>query len=118
MGLIVKLLVTAAGVWLAVQLVDGLDYRDGWVGLLLIALILAAVNALARPIVTLFSLPLVLLTLGFFLLVINALMFGLTIWISGQLGLGLTSSGFWATFIGALIVTVVSWIGEALLGGD
>jgi putative membrane protein len=118
MSFLVKLLVNALAVWLAVQVVAGLDYSGTWVGLVVIALILAVVNALARPLVTLLSLPLVLLTLGFFLLVINALMFGLTIWISGQLDLGLTSSGFWATFLGALIVTVVSWIGEALLGRD
>lgn len=118
MGFIVKLLVTALAVWLAVQIVDGLDYSGSWVGLLAIALILAVVNALARPLVTILSLPVVLLTLGFFLLVINALMFGLTIWISGQLDLGLTSSGFLATFLGALVVTIVSWIGEALLGRD
>jgi putative membrane protein len=118
MSFIVKLLVIALAVWLAVQFVDGLDYTGSWIGLLAIALILALVNALARPLVTLLSLPIVLLTLGFFLLVINALMFGLTIWISGQLDLGLTSTGFWATFLGALIVTVVSWIGEALLSRD
>lgn len=118
MGLIVKLLVTAAAVWLAVQVVDGLDYTGGWLGLVVIAVILAVVNALARPVVTILSLPIVLLTLGLFLLVINALMFGLTIWISDQLGLGLTSTGFGATFLGALIVTAVSWVGEALLGQD
>jgi len=118
MSLIVKLLVTALAVWLAVQLVDGLDYSGSWVGLLVIALILAVINAFARPLVTVLSLPIVLLTLGFFLLVINALMFGLTIWISGQLDLGLSSTGFWATFFGALIVTIVSWIAEAVLDND
>jgi putative membrane protein len=118
MRLIVKVLVTAAAVWVAVRLVDGLDYSGDWLGLLLIAVILAVVNALARPIVTLLSLPIVLLTLGLFLLVINALMLALTIWISDEFGLGLTSTGFGATFLGALIVTVVSWIGEAIFGGD
>lgn len=118
MSLIVKLLVTVLAVWLAVQLVDGLDYSGSWVGLLVIALILAVINAFARPLVTVLSLPIVLLTLGFFLLVINALMFGLTIWISGQLDLGLSSTGFWATFFGALIVTIVSWIAEAVLDND
>ena len=83
-----------------------------------IALILAAVNAVARPIVTFFSLPIVLLTLGLFLLVINAAMFALTIWISGELDLGLSSTGFGATFLGALIVTIVSWIGDALIVRD
>jgi putative membrane protein len=118
MRLILKLLITAGAVWIAVRLLDGLDYSGGWLGLLVIAVILAVVNALARPIVTLLSLPIVLLTLGLFLLVINALMFGLTIWISDQFGLGLTSTGFAATFLGALIVTVVSWIGEAILGEE
>jgi putative membrane protein len=118
MSLILKLLVTVAGVWLAVQLVDGLDYSGGWLGLVVIAAILALVNALARPIVTLLSLPIVLLTLGLFLLVINALMLELTIWISDQFDLGLTSTGFGATFLGALIVTAVSWVGEVVLGRD
>lgn len=118
MSLLVKLAVTALAVWLAVQLVDGLEFTGSWVALAAIAVILAVVNAIARPIVTFFSLPIVLLTLGLFLLVINALMFALTIWISGQLDLGLTSTGFGATFVGALIITVVSWIGEALLGTD
>lgn len=118
MSLLVKLAVTALAVWLAVQLVDGLEFDGTWVALAVIAVILALINAIARPIVTVLSLPIVLLTLGLFLLVINALMFALTIWISEQLDLGLTSSGFGATFVGALIITVVSWIGEALLGTD
>ena len=116
MRIILKLLITAGAVWVAVQLVDGLQFTGNWVNLLIIAVILALVNALARPIVTVLSLPIVLLTLGLFLLVINAVMLGITIWLSGEFGLGLTSTGFQATFLGALVVTIVSWIGEALLG--
>ena len=118
MGTIVRLLVTALAVWVAVQVVGGLEFTGSWLGLLGIALILAIVNGFARPLVTFFSIPLVVLTLGLFLLVINALMFGLTIWISGELDLGLTSTGFGATFIGALIVTAVSWAGELVLGTE
>jgi putative membrane protein len=118
MRLILKLVITAVAVWVAVQVVGGLDFTGSWLGLLGIAVILAVVNMLARPLVTILSLPLVLLTLGLFLLVINALMFGLTIWISGQFDLGLDSTGFGATFLGALVVTAVSWVGEALLGQD
>lgn len=118
MAFVFKIAVTTLAVWVAVQLLDGLRYTGGVAGLVVIALVMALVNTFARPIVTFFSLPLVLLTLGLFLLVINALMFGLVIWISEQVGLGLTSTGFGATFIGALIVTIVSWIGEALLGID
>jgi putative membrane protein len=116
MSMLFKLAVTALAVWVAVQLVDGLRFTGSLSALIVIALILALVNAVARPIVTFFSFPIVLVTLGLFLLVINAMMFALTIWISGELDLGLTSTGFGATFVGALIVTVVSWIGEALLG--
>lgn len=118
MSILFKLAVTAVAVWVAVQLVDGLRFTGSLAALVVIAIILALVNAVARPIVTFFSLPIVLVTLGLFLLVVNALMFALTIWISAELDLGLTSTGFGATFIGALIVTVVSWIGEALLGLD
>ena len=118
MSFLFKLAVTALAVWVAVQLVDGLRFTGSLAGLIVIALILALINAVARPIVTFLSLPIVLLTLGLVLLVINALMLGLTVWISSELDLGLTSTGFGATFIGALIVTVVSWIGEALLGID
>ena len=118
MSFVIKVLITAAAVWVAVELVDGLEFDGTWVGLLAIAVVLGIVNAFARPIVTILSLPLVLLTLGLFLLVINGLMLALTIWISEGLNLGLTSTGFGATLIGAIIVTVVSWIGEALLGVD
>ena len=118
MGFLLKVAITAVGVWLAVQLVDGLEFNGTWVALIAIAVILAVVNALVRPVVSLLSLPLVLLTLGLFLLVINALMLGLTVWFSEQFDLGLTSTGFSANFLGALIITIVSWIGEALLGRD
>lgn len=118
MSFVIKVLITAAAVWVAVELVDGLEFDGTWVGLLAIAVVLGIINAFARPIVTILSLPLVLLTLGLFLLVINGLMLALTIWISEGLNLGLTSTGFGATLIGAIIITVVSWIGEALLGVD
>lgn len=118
MSFIIKILATAAAVWVAVRLVSGLEFSGDLVALLAIAVILGVVNALARPIVTFLSLPLVLLTLGLFLLIINGLMFALTIRISDALDLGLASTGFGATLIGAIIVTVVSWIGDALLGVD
>lgn len=118
MSLLIRILITAAAVWVAVQLVGGLEFTGSFVALLGIAAIFGLVNAVARPLVTILSLPLVLLTLGLFLLIINWMMFALTIWISGALDLGLTSTGFWATFFGALIVSLVSWAGEALLGVD
>jgi putative membrane protein len=118
MPLIVKVALTTLGLWVAVQLVPGLEFDGTFVGLLVVGAILGVINAFARPIVTFFSIPLVLLTLGLFLLIINAMMLGLTVWISDSFDLGLTSTGFWSTFFGAIVVTIVSWIGEALLSGD
>ena len=116
MSFVLKVAVTTLGLWVAVELVSGLRFDGDLAGLIIVGFILGLVNAFARPIVTFFSLPIVLLTLGLFLLVINALMLGLTIWISEGLGLGLSSTGFAATFLGAIIVSIVSWIGQALLG--
>lgn len=116
MGLILKIAVYAVAVWAAVEIVDGLDFEGGIGALILVALILAAVNAVVKPVVKLFSLPLVILTLGLFLLIVNAAMFGLAIWLAGQFDLGITSTGFGATFLGALIVSLVTWVGEALVG--
>lgn len=118
MGLILRIAVYAAAVWAAVRIVDGLSFEGGLVALLFVALILAAVNTVVKPIVKLFSLPLVILTLGLFLLIVNAAMFGLAIWIAGEVGLGISSTGFAATFLGALIVSLVTWVGEALVGRD
>lgn len=117
--IVLKIAVYALAIWLAVQLVDGLHLDDPtWTGLAAIAVILAAVNAVVRPVIKLLSLPVVLLTLGLFLLVINAFMLWLTMRISDALELGLTSEGFGSTFLGALVISVVVWIGEAVTNRD
>jgi putative membrane protein len=116
-GFLIKILVNAAALWVAVLLLDGLELReDAWVELLIIGLILGVVNVVVRPIVTILSLPLVILTLGLFLLVVNAIVLHVVILISGALDLGLTSDGFGWTFLGALIVSLVSWGLESILG--
>jgi putative membrane protein len=116
-GFVIKILVNAAALWVAVLLLDGLNLEEGaWLELLIIALILGVVNVVVRPILTVLSLPLVVLTLGLFLLVVNALVLALVIAISGALDLGLTSDGFGWTFLGALIVSLVSWGLESVLG--
>lgn len=115
MRLILRILAYAAGVWLAVLLVDGLEFTGSAPALLAIAVILGAVNAVVKPIVTFLSLPAIILTLGLFLLIVNTLMFALTIWLSGMLDLGLSTTGFAATFLGALVLTVVAWAGERLV---
>ncbi len=109
-SLILRLVINAVGLWLAATLVDGvrigaMEGDDGITGrtilaLLVLALIFTIVNALVKPLVKLLSLPLLILTLGLFTLVINALMLWLTSWISSFTDYGLTLSGFWAAFWG------------------
>jgi len=113
------LLSTAAAVAVATWLLDGIYFTGpstGWdevkhkiVPLLVVSLILGVVSAFVKPVVTFFSIPFILLTLGLFLLVINALMLMLTAWIAGALGLGFHVDGFWNALWGSLIITFVNW---------
>jgi putative membrane protein len=117
MGLVLKVLFNAAALWVAVVLIDGLDFvGDSPLALLGIALVLGIVNVVVKPILTVLSLPLVLLTLGFFLLVVNAITLAIVIAISEALDLGLTSDGFGATFLAAIVVSLVSWGLETVTG--
>jgi putative membrane protein len=115
-GVLVKVVIGAAALWVAVQVVPGLEFDGSVVALLLVALILGVINAVVRPILTVLSLPLVLLTLGLFLLVVNAIALAIVIWVSEALELGLTSDGFTATFLGALVVSLVVWALESVTG--
>jgi len=110
MHFLLRTLINAAALWVAIQLVDGIDHRGGWFSLLVVALVFGALNASVRPLLKLLSLPFLIVTLGLFIFVINALMLRLTGWVSGLLGLGFYVEGFWAAFLGGLIVSVVSLI--------
>jgi len=116
MNLLVRLAANAAGVYLGVRLVDGLTFDGSWQSMVVIVIVMALVNALVKPIATLVSLPLVVVTLGLFLLVINAAMLALVIWLTGDLGLH--SDGFGSTFLGAVIISIVSWLATAILDRD
>ena len=109
MRLVIRVLINAAALWVAVRFVPGLAYTGTPLMLLCVAIVFGVVNTVIKPIVTLLSIPAVLLTLGVFLLVINALMLWLTGWISTTLGLGLTVQGPGAAFLGAIVVSLVSW---------
>jgi putative membrane protein len=109
MRLILRLLITAVALWCAVRFVDGISFTGNPVLLLAVALVFGVVNTIVKPIVTLLSLPAVLLTLGIFLLVINALMLWFTGWLSAQLGLCLQVDGFGPAFLGAIVVSLVAW---------
>ena len=109
MRFLLRLLINAAALWVAVQIVHGITYTsDDWVPFFAVALIFGVVNAFIRPVLKLLSLPLIVLTFGLFALVVNGLMLWLTSAMAGVLGLGFHVTGFWAAFFGALVVSIVS----------
>lgn len=111
MRFLFSFLATAASLWVAVWLVDGLEFNGEWYQFLFVAAIMGLANAIVKPIIKLFSIPLIVLTLGLFLFVVNALVLALVIWLSGVFELGLTSDGFfWSTFWAAVVISVVGWV--------
>jgi len=117
MNLALRVLVTAIGLWAAAELVEGirLDPNRSLVYLVVVALIVGVLNATVRPVLALLSLPLVVATLGLFLLIVNAITLAIAFAISARFDLGLTSDGFAATLLAAIIVSVVGWLANALL---
>jgi len=103
-------IITAVAVFAAVLIVPGIENRGTWVGVLWFALIAALLNAFIRPLLNLLTCPLIILTLGFFTLIINTFMFWLTSRIGQALGIGITVEGFWPAFWGGLVVSIVSVI--------
>ena len=104
MRLLIRWVVNAIAIWAAIELVPGIQHTGPAVSLLLIALVFGLVNALVRPLLTILTCPLIILTLGLFTLVLNAAMLELTAWIVPSLSI----DGFWPAFWGALIVSIVS----------
>jgi putative membrane protein len=109
-SLLLHWILNAAARWVAAALIPGLDFSGGLGRLLLVAAIFGIVNSTLRPILTVLTCPLIVLTLGLFTLVINALMLMVTGWLSEGWNLGFTVSGFWAAFFGGLVVGLVSLI--------
>jgi putative membrane protein len=114
--LLIRWLVTALALWVAVALLPGLHFDRGIEELLIVAAIFGVVNAVVRPILTLLSCPLVVLTLGLFLLVINGLMLVLTGWISRTYGLGFHVDGLFSAILGGIIIGLVSTAATLALG--
>lgn len=105
-------IITTLGVLVAAKVVGGIHY-DGWESLLVASLLLGFFNAFVRPILLILSLPLLLVSAGLFLLVINALL----LWTVGGLVHGFVVNGFWSAVWGALVIGIVSIFFEFLTGG-
>jgi putative membrane protein len=110
---ILRVLVAALGLWLATEWVPGITVSTATT-LIFAALLLGVVNAIVRPIVVILTLPFTLVTLGFFLLVVNAAMLGLV----ATFLPGFSIAGFWPAFWAAIVVSIVSWIGSVLFKKD
>jgi putative membrane protein len=120
MKLLVRLLANAVALSVAAWLLDGITVGGSSTGrrigtLLVVAAIFGLVNALVKPLATILSLPFIVLTLGLLIFVINALMLLLTSWISDGLNVPFHVAGFGTALLGALIITVVSWLVNVLL---
>lgn len=113
---IVNALALALAAWLLGGItLTGATTQDRLITLVVVALIFGVINAVVTPIVKVLSLPFIILTLGLFLLVINALMLLLTSAISEGAGLGFHVEDFWTAVLGGVIITVATWILEAVL---
>jgi putative membrane protein len=114
--LILRWLIIAAAVALAAWIVPGIEVTDqsGWLAVLLFAGVLGFVNAIIRPILKFLSCGCIILTLGLFIFVVNAVAFLIAAWIAELLGIGFTVSGFWAALAGSIIVSIVSFFASRL----
>jgi len=115
--LILRWLITAAAVAVAAWIVPGIEVVDsrGWLAVLLFAAVLGFVNAFVRPILKLLSCGCIVLTLGLFIFVVNALAFLFAAWLSELLGIGFTVNSFWSALAGSIIVSLVSTLLSAVL---
>ncbi len=117
MKILLRLLVTALALWVATRFVPGISFTgDNYGALIGVALVFASVNLFVKPILSLFSFPVVLLTLGLFLFVINGLMLLLTSFFAGRLGFGFHVDGIVPAILGSLVVSVTASVLHFVLG--
>jgi len=105
-----RLVINAAALWVATQIVPGISFTGEWWLLFVVALVFGALNVAIKPILVVLTFPFLLLTLGLFLLVLNGVMLWLTGRVSDTLGLGFHVTDFAAAFVGGLAVSIVSFV--------
>ena len=108
---LLRALTAAIGLWVADALIEGISF-DSNAALLVSALVLGIINAFVRPLAVILTFPITIVTLGLFLLVLNAGMLGLASWLIPGFNVG----GFWPAFWGAIVVSLVSWVGSWFFG--
>lgn len=113
-NLIVRFIINAAALVAADAAIPGIRIT-GWQSYVVMAIVLGLINAFAKPFLKLITCPLIILTLGLFLLVINTAVLGLAAWISSQVGADVHIDGFWSALGGAIIISIVSWFLSTVL---
>lgn len=110
MRFLLRLIVTAIAVWVAVKLIPGLHYAGGPLGLLGVAAVFGVVNALVRPVLLMLTCPFVVLTLGLFLFVLNGILLWITSLLSRAIGISFHVDGILAAILGGLVIGLVSML--------
>lgn len=126
MRIVLRIAVNALALWIAAGVVSGIHLAEGaddWqskaLTIGLVALVFGVVNAVVKPIADFLSFPAVFLTLGLFTFIVNAAMLELTAWLAGKLGLPFSIDAFfWDAVMGAVIITLISWGVNSVLGTD
>ncbi|MBA4180888.1 MAG: phage holin family protein [Anaerolinea sp.] len=107
---VVRWLITAAGVWVAAKLVGGI-HLEGWKSTLMVALVLGLLNAFLKPLLVFGTFPLLIMSVGVFLVLINTALLALTAWFLGNFeSIHFAIDGFWDAFFGAVIISIVSFV--------
>jgi putative membrane protein len=115
-SLFIRWVINALALYAAFNIVPGIHFEKGPVALLVVAAMFGIVNSALRPILTVLTCPLVVLTLGLFTFVINALLLMITAWLSEQFDLGLYVDGFGSAFLGGLLIGIVSLVLSLMVG--
>ena len=119
MDKVLQILVNAAALWVAVVIVPGLGWSGGeWWKFLLVAVAFSLINSYIKPILRILTIPISILTLGLFLLVINALLLLLPSAISEELHLGFTVDDFGAALLGSIVISIVGWVLSMVVGAS
>ena len=120
MDRVIQLLINAAALYVAQLIVDGVDFDfsqpNAWLEFAIVALIFGLVNTFLKPVLRLLTLPITVVTLGLFLLVLNALLLLLVGWISTELSLGLMVDGFVPALLGSIVISIVGFLLSMVIG--
>ena len=109
--MVLKYLGTVAAIFLTVNIVPGVEVAGGWVTILLVALVWSVISLVIRPVLTILTLPITIITFGLFSLVLNAFLFYAMQWIVP----GFSVAGLWPAFLGAIVLSILTWLIEKIL---